>query len=439
MLPAGAPRVWSRRRSHLGWSAASRCSRSTWAPTGFASRITAAALALFGSQYGLDPRRLVGFVRDISVISEPEYERLRPPAAIARSPADLRNHALEFSGMYEDGWASEHVVAWLTAPKSARRLVVRGSIPDIGGGAASEIDVKVDGVSRASQPLLTGDFEIGSDVNGDGRRHSRIHLQQRLAASAGRRPRRVGSPDVRWLRMTLRRIEPASRGTPEVRRSASKRNSPDGWDDRRTRFGAMVRGVRRRRSHTAPQADAGEAAGGGFAARAARCGGARSLLRSLRVARRALRTRLPPALRNGYPARCGGVDGFAFDVVQGDVESPPFEPASKDWILIIHALHHLDGPEKIGRILDRAHQIPSARWTDWPHRLHVQSRRVAGFEALPRQTAARHAVSALLRSSGPGRVAAAQPVPPRIPRVLARLKNGQFDVESGVMVCSISR
>jgi hypothetical protein len=127
-------------------------------------------LALFGSQYGLDPRLLVGFVRDISVISEGEYRALRPPTGIARFPSDLRNHALEFSGIYEDGWASEHVVAWLIAPKGARRLTLRGTIPDV-DGTASEIAVAVDGITRASQPLLPGDFELRSDVRGDGRRH----------------------------------------------------------------------------------------------------------------------------------------------------------------------------------------------------------------------------------------------------------------------------
>lgn len=127
--------------------------------------------ALFGSQYELDPRLLVGFVRDISVISEAEYRSLRPPAAIARFPADLRNHALEFSGIYEDGWISEHAVAWLTAPNGARALTVRGTIPEIGDAAPSEIALRVDGFTRAAQPLLPGNFEIRSEERGDGRRH----------------------------------------------------------------------------------------------------------------------------------------------------------------------------------------------------------------------------------------------------------------------------
>ena len=63
----------------------------------------------------------------------------------------MRNNALEFSGIYEDGWASEHVVAWLTAPKGARSLTVRGTIPEIGDAAASEIALRVDGITRAAQ------------------------------------------------------------------------------------------------------------------------------------------------------------------------------------------------------------------------------------------------------------------------------------------------
>jgi hypothetical protein len=129
-------------------------------------------LALFGNQYRLDPRLLVGFVRDVSVISEADYQRFTPPAAIARFPRDLRNPSLEYSGFYEDGWVSERAVAWLAAPRDHRStLLVRGLLPELPGVTDSVIHVKVDGVEVVSQPIVAGQFEVRAAANQDGRRH----------------------------------------------------------------------------------------------------------------------------------------------------------------------------------------------------------------------------------------------------------------------------
>ena len=138
----------------------------------FASRKRNWLLALFGARYRLDPRRLVGFVRDISVISEADYERARPPASIAAFPRDLRNPALQFSGFYEDGWVSERAMAWLSAPQGGRSsFVVRGSLPDLGSASDSVVHVRIDGIEVASQPILPGDFDLRAGVRADGRRH----------------------------------------------------------------------------------------------------------------------------------------------------------------------------------------------------------------------------------------------------------------------------
>jgi hypothetical protein len=129
-------------------------------------------LALFGIRFHLDPRRLVGFVRDVSVISEAEYQRSRPPSGISSFPAGLRDRDLEYSGFYEDGWVSDHAVAWLSAPRGGRpAFVVRGSLPDLTGVTDSVIHVKIDGVEVTSQPILTGPFEVRAAARPDGRRH----------------------------------------------------------------------------------------------------------------------------------------------------------------------------------------------------------------------------------------------------------------------------
>ena len=62
---------------------------------------------LFRTSALLDPRLLTSYVRDISLVSPAQYARLRPPTAIRNIPADLANPALEYSGIYEDGWLSQ--------------------------------------------------------------------------------------------------------------------------------------------------------------------------------------------------------------------------------------------------------------------------------------------------------------------------------------------
>jgi hypothetical protein len=133
-------------------------------------------LAIFGKQYRLDPRRLVGYVRDVSLISEDEYRRTTPPAAIASFPRGLRDRDLEFSGIYEDGWASERATATLSAPRGGSgAFVVRGSLPGLPGVTDSVVHVRIDGAEAAAQPIAPGEFEVRANARRDGARH-RVEL-----------------------------------------------------------------------------------------------------------------------------------------------------------------------------------------------------------------------------------------------------------------------
>lgn len=119
-----------------------------------------------------------------------------------------------------------------------------------------------------------------------------------------------------------------------------------------------------------------------------------------------------------------------FALVVGDVESPPFAPESKDWILLLHALHHLEGPEKIGRVLDRAYNIlrPGGRLSviDFTYtplvRLALNLFRVRPLLVTPYL----RYFGRLVREEWPQ----LSRYLPQIPRVLARLKDGQYVVES---------
>lgn len=118
-------------------------------------------MRLYGGEIDLDPRRLVGFSKDISLIPEGVYQRIVPPTSIGRFPSDLDNENLAYSGIYEDGWISEDVSLRLTNPASASPFVMRGLVPQIGDGAfRSTAVVSIDGRVAVQQELRSGPFEI---------------------------------------------------------------------------------------------------------------------------------------------------------------------------------------------------------------------------------------------------------------------------------------
>jgi hypothetical protein len=56
-------------------------------------------MRLYGLKFALDDRRLVGFTRDISVLTDEQYRALARPTKISRFPDDLLNYkGLEYSG-----------------------------------------------------------------------------------------------------------------------------------------------------------------------------------------------------------------------------------------------------------------------------------------------------------------------------------------------------
>ena len=82
---------------------------------------------IYGRSIPFDPRYLTSYVRDISLISGKQYERLRAPAVLSHFPADLANPDLEYSGLYEDGWVAEDFYATLAGGR-AGDLVVRANV-----------------------------------------------------------------------------------------------------------------------------------------------------------------------------------------------------------------------------------------------------------------------------------------------------------------------
>ena len=112
----------------------------------------AGLMTLYGTHIPLDRRLLTGHARDISLISARELDQLAAPVSIQRFSDDLANPALEYSGIYEDGWISEAAYFGLSQPDNDAQVVVRGAVPLIDDpNFSTELRVLVDGeeVSRS--------------------------------------------------------------------------------------------------------------------------------------------------------------------------------------------------------------------------------------------------------------------------------------------------
>lgn len=88
-------------------------------------------MALWGEKFNLDDRRLVGFTRDISIITDEEYQKLERPTKISQFPQDLSRYpGLEYSGMFEDGWVGPESLFKLAGSHPGQVLTFRGYVPD---------------------------------------------------------------------------------------------------------------------------------------------------------------------------------------------------------------------------------------------------------------------------------------------------------------------
>jgi len=125
-------------------------------------------MRLYNRQIPLDVRKLIGYGRDISVISEEDYRRLERPRSISRWPEDLlRGAGVEFSGFYEDGWVSNRAFLKLGPSKPGEHLTIRGDVPGIGSLAAAGnvLTVRINGVIAATEVLHPGSFEVNIPIS----------------------------------------------------------------------------------------------------------------------------------------------------------------------------------------------------------------------------------------------------------------------------------
>jgi hypothetical protein len=117
---------------------------------------------LWGSELPRDRRYLTGHAREISVLSEEEYNAFRPPQAVSRFPDDLAHPHLEYSGFFEEGWIGTRSKARLTQTEANQECVIRGVVPAVpdSEGFSTELTVLLDGTEVAHQTLHASNFEV---------------------------------------------------------------------------------------------------------------------------------------------------------------------------------------------------------------------------------------------------------------------------------------
>jgi hypothetical protein len=127
-------------------------------------------MLLYGRDVSGDRRRITAFGRDISLVSEAEYQAITPPENLQEFPADLANKNLEYSGIYEDGWISERSFFMLNAKPGAKAFVVKGMVPLISSSTfRSTLQVSIDGKVVATKPLTLGNFEVRVPADKEGK------------------------------------------------------------------------------------------------------------------------------------------------------------------------------------------------------------------------------------------------------------------------------
>jgi hypothetical protein len=127
-------------------------------------------MTLYGTDILLDRRRVVGYTRDISVLSEEEYASLTPPTSLASFPADLANPDLEYSGIYEDGWLSEASFFCLSQPQADMPLRIQALNPLIDDPSfTQDLTVLVDSQEVLQQNFALGEIDISLPSSAAGR------------------------------------------------------------------------------------------------------------------------------------------------------------------------------------------------------------------------------------------------------------------------------
>lgn len=118
-------------------------------------------MRLYGVKFHLDDRRLVGFTRDVSVITDEQYRAMVRPTRISKFPEDLSRYpGLEYSGLFEDGWVATDAYFKLGASQPGQLVHFRGYVPDIPKFRESGVELTLSINDRPTEivTLKSGEF-----------------------------------------------------------------------------------------------------------------------------------------------------------------------------------------------------------------------------------------------------------------------------------------
>lgn len=127
----------------------------------------------------IDTRLGLGYCRDISLLDEAQYAALSRPRSLGYFPADLMGPAaVEYSGLYEDGWVSGRAFVVLGSAQAGEQLVVQGMLPKIAGApeTGQAVEVWIDGQSALRQEIAPGEFTLRAPIRA-GLAATRIELR----------------------------------------------------------------------------------------------------------------------------------------------------------------------------------------------------------------------------------------------------------------------
>src|SRR5438093_10147332 len=108
-------------------------------------------------------RRPVGISRNISIITNEQYQKLERPSKIAEFPQDLsRNPGLEYSGVFEDGWVGPESFFKLAASHPGQVLYFKGYVPDTPAYRTQGLDLTISVNDRPTEVvnLRSGEFTL---------------------------------------------------------------------------------------------------------------------------------------------------------------------------------------------------------------------------------------------------------------------------------------
>jgi hypothetical protein len=117
---------------------------------------------LYNRELSTDTRLALGYCRDISLITDSEYQARPARRAVCVFPADLLGpDAVEYSGLYEDGWMAAEGFVVLGPVAAGETISVLGERPLLANAPQQmEAELRIDGAPPQRITIAPGPFRL---------------------------------------------------------------------------------------------------------------------------------------------------------------------------------------------------------------------------------------------------------------------------------------